>query len=903
MRAFALRVVVVLGGLAATTPVHAEADPQAEALRWMSNQIRKLMSEAGAALEAGDPDKALRAINEVLGLEPGLVESRKIGNHAWHEKVALRARIHQARKAWGDALQDHARVIQIEPAAASWYARALAHKERGDLASAIADLTEAIRHFTNPWYAAPKATLEELILLRADLREQSGEGARAKQDREVMVPAVRVMTETWKESPETAFGPLRRLAPDFPPLTYVQGWAHARQKHHEKALFSARKYVALLPKSPEAHELLGSMLGEAGQHAEAARAYRESLRLTDTASSLLWRRHLLVGGALAFIGHAEEALAHLAEAEARGRAVPALFASRIRAHLHLGQTKEAMAAANRWVSRAEARRRSARPTARALRARADVFEAMGDPELAAAERERADEVEAPEIVREATEDARKAARAGDFKRAAALISPAVERDGTGTTTLLARAVYRFKANDFAGTLADSQEALRRDPKVAAAHNFIGMVHMFGSGTPDVEEALRSFQRALALMPDDVRTLRNVATTYVVLGNQEGVTKTYTHLTKVLRRTVGLRGAVGTYIDWVRESFMTDETTWLAQWTAKIASASLREVLDSGPEAAKQVAELAGDLVAEGKHEAAMLVAKQVLAKEPNATALGVLGIVYQARKEWDAAQKVLTQALAIDGDHASNLNNLGWTLQNLGKLGEAERVYERAIQAHPNRMRPRYNLASVYQATNRPLDAIRVYGEIIKRKPTEDAYLDRAYLLMFTETGDQQAAFEQARHDLDAAREVNPEGARGPYLRGLLHYLQEDWATSIEEMNRAVALGWQAERSRLHFHRGTAFLVLGRNEEALKDLREAVRLFPRDEDALNNLAVALSRLDHPAEAARYFGKAIELAPEHPAYYDRRAAEYEALGEAELAAKDLAKAKALRTAASGQPSGS
>jgi tetratricopeptide (TPR) repeat protein len=67
---------------------------------------------------------------------------------------------------------------------------------------------------------------------------------------------------------------------------------------------------------------------------------------------------------------------------------------------------------------------------------------------------------------------------------------------------------------------------------------------------------------------------------------------------------------------------------------------------------------------------------------------------------------------------------------------------------------------------------------------------------------------------------------------------------------------------------GSLELAKGNQAEAIEQFRRVVEIDPDNAQALNNLAYLLAERDHQGEQAlKYAQRAVELAPDQPAYYD------------------------------------
>jgi len=120
----------------------------------------------------------------------------------------------------------------------------------------------------------------------------------------------------------------------------------------------------------------------------------------------------------------------------------------------------------------------------------------------------------------------------------------------------------------------------------------------------------------------------------------------------------------------------------------------------------------------------------------------------------------------------------------------------------------------------------------------------------------------------------------GEYIRqGEQKLLNEEWAEALGDFEQAVALLQQAkEPAMAHLAetqngRGAALLQLGRYQEAINALRQAIVYQPDLAGAYFNLGLAYEGLDDSDQAIKVYSKAAELTPDDAEIYFRRGGIY------------------------------
>ncbi|MBT3292924.1 tetratricopeptide repeat protein [Candidatus Peregrinibacteria bacterium] len=118
-------------------------------------------------------------------------------------------------------------------------------------------------------------------------------------------------------------------------------------------------------------------------------------------------------------------------------------------------------------------------------------------------------------------------------------------------------------------------------------------------------------------------------------------------------------------------------------------------------------------------------------------------------------------------------------------------------------------------------------------------------------------------------------------------------SVSIEDLTEAIE---QNPTGEAYFDRGHRYHRIGKNEEAILDLNEAIRLDPTNSYAYIDRAHAVTRLGFPDDivgsntrAIEDFTKALELEPENSTQYSNRGFAYSRIGDSDSALSDFNRA--------------
>jgi tetratricopeptide (TPR) repeat protein len=228
-------------------------------------------------------------------------------------------------------------------------------------------------------------------------------------------------------------------------------------------------------------------------------------------------------------------------------------------------------------------------------------------------------------------------------------------------------------------------------------------------------------------------------------------------------------------------------------------------------------------------------------------------------------------------------------LKGQRRLGEAEQLLRRALQAQPNNPRALRGLAEVLGQTRRPGQALACWDALLKAAPADpEALHERGLVLMgLGRPRDALASFEQAlagRPAMAAAHHnravaLSVLGRHAEALKSYERTLELDPGHAAAWNNRGVALQelrrpelalesfekaleLKADYGAALGNRGAALREVGRPAEALASCEAALQLEPDDLSALNNKGAALHELHRLVESEAVYRRVLELQPGH-----------------------------------------
>jgi len=221
--------------------------------------------------------------------------------------------------------------------------------------------------------------------------------------------------------------------------------------------------------------------------------------------------------------------------------------------------------------------------------------------------------------------------------------------------------------------------------------------------------------------------------------------------------------------------------------------------------------------AEGRTLDAQLCCQEALAIDPNfADALYLMGLLAQKAAQLDHAIAWFSRAVQ-QGEKPRYLLSLGHALKHLGRLEEAFKAFDRAVELDIESAEAWKPLAQMLADLNRRDEAALAFQHVLKLDP----------------------------QDADAAHQA-----------GLLLYHAGKPEAALALLDQADGL--RANHATTLHMRSLALAGFGRFEEAASELAHAHALAPDDADICNDRGVFLRRLGRCEEALTWFDKALAL---------------------------------------------
>lgn len=291
--------------------------------------------------------------------------------------------------------------------------------------------------------------------------------------------------------------------------------------------------------------------------------------------------------------------------------------------------------------------------------------------------------------------------------------------------------------------------------------------------------------------------------------------------------------------------------------------------------------LSGNLIsAKKKYE-------EALKQQPNyATTLNNLGMLHLQEKKFDQAITYFQNAIE-EKDSATYRLNMGHALANKKMFKEAERHYKLSLAFDENSLETWKSLATLYQAQNRHLEAIKIWIDIIENRdnnPLYKIYLAKDYIKI--------QEYQYALNVLAQASQQDTYLDLTWYYTALIHFDKKNFDLAKKAIKNAIGIKPNNESYRSLL--ATMYLCTSNISEAFQEWKYILLLNPNNEHVRIDRAVTLLSQKSTKKALQELTIVLTV-NEH----NLKALFYKALTKLELKKKDAEAIKILKTLSKGQ----
>ena len=281
--------------------------------------------------------------------------------------------------------------------------------------------------------------------------------------------------------------------------------------------------------------------------------------------------------------------------------------------------------------------------------------------------------------------------------------------------------------------------------------------------------------------------------------------------------------------------------------------AINQQRDTPVQAVEQMINTALQLHQQGQLQQAEQVYREILRQQPKfAYAMNLLGVLLSQKKNHDEGARLLQKAIKIEPDVAGYHINLGFNLQEQGKLELAEKEYAKATRLDTDSADAWFNLGNVGLALKKQRQAIHAFRKTIELNRNHQPALNNLGNL-YREMG----MVDEALIMLKRVLEINPDMPKSWYNLGMVYRDMGDGENAVMCLEKVTMLEPANFKARIQLAdcRG---LLLNDIEGAFKDYDAVIASTPDYAPAQIQKAYTLLTLGRHEEAEKFYRKAIEI---------------------------------------------
>jgi len=287
---------------------------------------------------------------------------------------------------------------------------------------------------------------------------------------------------------------------------------------------------------------------------------------------------------------------------------------------------------------------------------------------------------------------------------------------------------------------------------------------------------------------------------------------------------------------------------------------------------------------------------------------------------WQNSMTLFARALAVTKNNFVIETNMGASLAEQGKFGEAIAHYQEALRIKPDDFEARYNLANALARQGKVEDAVSHYAGILQTKPDAAAVHNNMGIALsqlrrtdeaivhFREALRIKPDFEDAGSNLEKALmgqgrtkkpvpekvaipPADPNSAEGQLRMGLALFQEGKADEAIPKFEEALRLN--PKLATAHISLGLIMAQKRNLDKAIDHFRKALKIKPDIAEAHNSLGVALTYKGSLDEAVEHFETALKINPRFAKAHNSLAVALAQKGRTEEAISHLRKALQLQ----------
>jgi tetratricopeptide (TPR) repeat protein len=246
---------------------------------------------------------------------------------------------------------------------------------------------------------------------------------------------------------------------------------------------------------------------------------------------------------------------------------------------------------------------------------------------------------------------------------------------------------------------------------------------------------------------------------------------------------------------------------------------------------------------------------------PNEEVLLTLASVYSQQREHAKAIQMLLKALHLGSEEYQNEIYLEIALeyQNMDRYDKAQEILQEAISKHPENEVLLYELAYVFDVSEKTAECIEYYQQFLEKHPFSfPAWYNLANA--YQKINQLPDAIECYDYCIAIQEDFTP----AYYNKAHTLFKMDKYQEAVQVFEETYA--YEQPQAPVYCHIGECFEKLNQLDKALFYYKKSIQTDEHYGDAYLGLGITLDLLGRPAEALAHVHRAIELEPENADYH-------------------------------------
>ena len=441
---------------------------------------------------------------------------------------------------------------------------------------------------------------------------------------------------------------------------------------------------------------------------------------------------------------------------------------------------------------------------------------------------------------------------GQRAEARQLLDEVTKSAPTDPRVMLANADFLLRERRFGESITAARSALSRDPRLVAAHFFMGMAH---EGLREFDEAKKAFNEVLRLEPNAVRAQLALSRLHLIAGEPQQAQQLATQAAVAAPRSPEVRQTLIRALiannkiseaESALRSYHADEPKDAAPYALEgmlrvrqrdfaAAERAFTMATTLDPKSMDVASGRAQMLLASGRHaEAKQYVAGLVTFNPENADILLLAARTLGSLRDFAATEPLLRKVLSLDATRSEAYSMLAQAFAMQGKLDEALTEY-RTLAARRPTAGSHTVIGTVLRLQNKRAEAKQAYRDALAVDSASPVAANNLAWLMAEDGDDLDTALELAQ----TAKSRMPESADAADTLGWIYFKKGLHTLAVNELRQAVDK--RPADAGFNYRLGFAYAKTGDLGLARRTLESAIKMDPKAPQ-VNEARAVLSKL-------------------------------------------------------------